>query len=354
MSLYGIMTLMNNLMNFWVQIPWLVKALSADLFVVLVALLGGKLISYLSLEKMKELRINDYFRAHLETTGRDDDSEKGASEFIALFLTTNVWILGLAGIFLIHQQPEWMGALLEILRGFWKVAFVALFAAFGGTTLSRGAMGIIRSPFIRSRLDAMTGNPDSRAESFADTLAKGLGTMIFAIACLLVFLTFTEVYHLTLLNTTITALWSLALRLFSASAALCVGGLGVLFLLNTRESAPDAENKAPSLDLQARIGIILVTTLFAVDLIASAIGAVFWVALILLVGIFLVPLKERLFHIWAGFSLEFHHVKDVTLDGKKVTLEKVGILYTEVRFPDGRTDFLPNHDLLAAYKPRED
>lgn len=343
---------MNNLLNLWVQIPWLVKAVSADLLLFLVALLGGKLVSYFSLEKLKELRINEHFRWPLEPGNREIDSghEHGASDFIAFFLMINVWLLGIYGIFAVHQAGEWQASLLVFLQGLWRLAFVTICTAFGAILAAGGIIGVIRSPFIKNRLNSMYPNADPREESLAESLAKATGTFVFATAALLILLAFTEIFQLTLLRVTLGAVWSLTLRLFSATAALCIGGLGLFFLLHTKELAPETEHQKPTLDLQARIGLILVTTLFAIDLIASSIGAIFWVALVLFVGLFIVPLKERLFHIWAGFSLDFHQIKTVEFRGKTLSLEKVGILYTEVRYPDGKIDHLPNHDLLAAWQ----
>ncbi|MBF0406848.1 MAG: hypothetical protein HQM10_05820 [Candidatus Riflebacteria bacterium] len=340
---------MASLLAFWKQVPEDMKLILFDFLILVIAFVSGKLVSIFSTSKLTELGINEHFNSPFDFSKVEDKNQKGASDYIGILLSGTVWFLAASWIANVHKNKNIAGMLFETLGRVWTVAILAGLAFFCGNLLAKNIMGIFRNAFFIEKIESMFKNQDFRGESFADTIAKAIGSIIFCFTFLLVFLSFAETFNMKMTLSAVSSVWSLGINLFTSIIAISIGWAAINYISNSEEFSSTDLNKKPSMNYQARIGIVLVTTLFALDMVASAAGTLLWVGMLLVLGVLIVPAKRYLFDIWAGFSLEFYQIKNVTIEGRLFYIETIRLLETDLRDSGGEIQTHPNHFILAAH-----
>ncbi|MBF0500149.1 MAG: hypothetical protein HQM09_08450 [Candidatus Riflebacteria bacterium] len=330
------------------QLPEGIKLLFSDVFIAVFVMVFGKIVAYICLERLNNIGINEYFRMPLDTSKITDEKQKGAADVISFFVEGSVWLMGACWIANVHENKEVSNMIFMTLGRLWVIAVLAGLTLSCGNLLAKGIMGIIRNSYLKENIDALTISGSFRGESFSDSIAKAIGAIIYCFVFMLVFLSFAETFHLTSTLAAMTTIWSLGIRLFSAGMAVFIGFLGVTCAVYTREQDSGVNAVSP-VQNHARTIIIVVTTILAIDLISSASSTILWFTVMILLAVFLLPLKENIFDFFAGLFLSSYQVKQVQMNGMLFTIDKIGVLNCSIIDEEGVVLTAPNRTVFIAH-----
>ncbi len=289
----------------------------------------------------------DLFRRSVLRKEKAEAPPEKSSGFGFLF-TGSVYLLGIWFMAEAHGA-RWIGPYLVWIAGkVWLLAASVFFVLLIGNWAATALGDFFRNPAVESCLQGIFPKVEERDEAVGDTVARSTGHLVFSFLFLLIFISFTEQFQMSGLMSAAVAVWNLGLRLVTAGFALFLGFIGLSYASRVGSESP-VTTGVGSFPIHARLGIVLITTIFSIDLLASTASSIVWIAILMLLAMFIAPIRGYLIDVWAGFSLEFHQVRSVNSAGRPLEVVQIEFLSCKMKDPDGKVLVIPNREILNAF-----
>jgi hypothetical protein len=255
-----------------------------------------------------------------------------------------------AGLWVLAYLSGWtdLTSRLERIAGWvWALAAAILVGLYLSRTLTQKLVEAVQASPLKQKFESWQPPADARgARVSGPALLAGL--LVDGVMVLLALLAAADVTGLALTGEALSAAWHLVLHLFTAGVALLIGWVGARSL--RAQAAPDAgpASTPAGFASYAAASVMGGAVLLAILLLAGNFPTYFGLVLLVLVVMLVWPAQRWLPDIYAGVLLRLNQVKEVRIDGRAYPVGAVGLLLTQVSYPDG---FVPrrNRDVLEAH-----
>lgn len=333
----------------WNDLAPFTRLLAGDAIAVLVALFLGGLLGSWVRARLKGLGIDELVTLPWRPVKQEIDGPPGSGDLCSYLVDATIWVFGVAFIAHQHENKALADVAITFTGRVWTLGILVFLATFLANAVSRAVTDVIRHPALRERLETALPGHDKTTGTIVDTITRAVATLVFGFLFLLVFITLAELLGLNALGSATAALWQLGLRLISVTAALAVGGLGVLAVSRAWNVEGKEQTYEEKVQGFTRLGLVAVTTVLAVDLVTSAASTFTWLAVLFLLAVLLEPLRASLLDVWAGFAVEYYAIKAIKTGEAEAVVERAGFLNTTLRDPAGKTFLMANREVLAAH-----
>lgn len=266
------------------------------------------------------------------------------SSFVRGLVTATVWGAGVWILAWWHNAIGIAQSLQYAAERTWLFAVIALVALVIGRALAGAVLGVLYHQRVRSTIDKML--PAESGEPFTDTLARVLGTLIYATVMLLVLLVVADLFGWTRASSALSSLWMWILNAATAIVIVAVGWFGVMWAYGGEE-ASKSDDPALQRGRMIRLAAVTGTTLVAILFLTNSLAAVIGLAIVGL-GLALVwPARPYLPDVWAGAYLAVCGVRQVILNDRLHKISEVRMVMSRVSV--GETSrLMRNSELLTA------
>jgi hypothetical protein len=255
-----------------------------------------------------------------------------------------------AGVWVLAYLSGWteLTHRLERVAGWvWALSAAILVGLYLSRVLTHKLVEAVQASPLKNKFESWQPPADARgARVGGPALLAGL--LVDGVVVLLALLVAADVMGLALTGEALSAAWHLVLHLLTAGVALLIGWVGARSL--RAQAAPDAgpASTPAGFGSYAAASVMGGAVLLAILLLAGNFPTYFGLVLLALVVMLVWPAQRWLPDFYAGVLLRFNHVKEVRIDGGTYPIGAVGLLLTQVSYPDG---FVPrrNRDVLEAH-----
>jgi hypothetical protein len=161
------------------------------------------------------------------------------------------------------------------------------------------------------------------------------GFVIDAVVVLLVLLVVADLSGLTAAGQALAAAWHLVLHVFTAGVALLIGWVGARWVRDQAKPESGPVSSPAGFGVYAAATVMGGAALLAVLLLAGNFPTYFGMILLVLVVMLFWPAQRWLPDIYAGVLLRMQGVKAVRIDGGTYPVGAVGLIQTQLTFPEG-------------------
>ena len=233
-----------------------------------------------------------------------------------------------------HGWTNLAGALEWIAGRVWSLALVTVVALYLARLCAEKLIDLVQNPPLKERWEAWLPPAAGRERRWGGAAVLA-GVTVYGVVVLLVLLVAADLMGWTLTGHALSALWNLALHLFTAGVALLIGWLGAQWART--QAAPDAVPVSPvaQVGYYAALGIMGGATVLAILLLSGNPLTLSGLVLLALLALLLWPARAYLPDLWAGILLKVQKVKAVRLGGAMHQLGAVGPLLTQLTGPEG-------------------
>lgn len=336
-----------------------------DLFVLVVAFGTGCLLSKAVADVLKTHGFNEIWTVPWakDEKGSWGGDEDGANRAALVGLLVKLTGLGV-GCWYVATLHEWEGVedwILSVMRYTWILVVMASVAAYLSRLLAKAGVEILGNAQVRKVLDARHPPVGRETDRLSDAVIQAAGTAIYVVVFVLVFMTAAELLDWDALGTSLSAVWSLFLRVIAAALALLVGWCGLKWFSACREedalkaeSSADGSVEAKEPERTSlRTFLVVAVTLLTIAILSGKLAGIFaTLTLLILVVIPLLAFQNYLPDIGAGLYLRFKQVKEIEIDGKPAEIVERGLLFSNWDL-EGETVRVSNREALDAALEQE-
>jgi hypothetical protein len=309
-----------------------------EAFVLMSALVGGKLVGIVVRAWLKRLGIDDLLRTPFAP---NRPRPKEPSDVAGYLCVGTVWSIALWWITRQHGLSQIADSLLTLTGRLWFVALALGAALWLSNWINQSVASLLQHPVVRERVDAVA--PEVR-ERLSEAVLRATNGAVAVLLCLLALLASTELLGMTATAQALQAIWELVLRLAIACLILAIGWVGLKRLHEMSQMLRDLPRDERSL----RLGVMAAALIFALALLTGGGGTLLALALFALLVVLLFPLREYLPDLWAAVMLKAHQVQQVTMDGTVMQVRQIGWLVTTLQA--GEMELRrPNREVLRAF-----
>jgi|GEM_PF-5767359 len=343
---------MNQLTLWWAGVPGGWRNLASSLLVVVVAYVIGKIVGYMVRERMKSFGVDELFQE--SASKRDFDPNKQetkarASDLFSCFFSAGIWLIGAWWIATDHNYKALADGIIAFIGKMAIFGVVAFLAMYLGKRISQAVNAFMENVVIKEAIDKNFMSDSSRNTGISETIGSIIVNVVNGFLLVFLMLTFVELANLGSLLNSLNSLWNLGIHIITAGFAFLIAYMGITFAFS--RSAHDSAEKSPfpASDYHARLGIVIITTIFAVDILTTTAGTLVAMSILIILAVFLVPLREYLLDIWAGFTIDLYKIKNVTIENRSAEIKNIGFLNASL-VNDANVNFSrPNREVLAAH-----
>jgi len=282
--------------------------------------------------------------------GRSDPHALTPTRLVTGLVWLTVWGGGLWALAYLSdwtdlaRRLEWIGGRV------WALIAAILAALFLSRLITEKLVEVVQASPLRQKFEGWQP-PAGAREPRVGGAAVLAGFVADALVVLLVLLVAADLSGLTLTGEALAATWQLVLHLFTASVALLIGWVGARWV--RAQATPDTgpASTPARYGTYAAASVMAGAALLAILLLAGNFPTYFGLILLVLVVMLVWPAQRWLPDIYAGALLRLQHVKEVRIDDGTYPVGAVGLLQTQLSYPEGfRTR--RNRDVLEAHLGR--
>lgn len=292
-----------------------------EAFVLMGALVGGKLAGIIVRAWLKRLGIDDLLRTPF---AQPRPRQKEPSDVTGYLCVGTIWAIALWWLARQHGFSQIADSLLTLTGRLWFVALALGAALWLSNWVNQSVASLLQHPAVRERIDAVA--PEMR-ERLSEAVLRATSGAVTVLLCLLALLASTDLLGMTATAQALQAIWELVLRLAIACLVLAIGWVGLKRLHEVSQMLSDLPREERSL----RLGVMAASVILALMLLTGGGGTLLALAFFASLVVLLFPLREHLPDLWAAVMLKVHQVRQVTMDGTVMQVRHIGWLVTTLQ-----------------------
>jgi hypothetical protein len=245
-----------------------------------------------------------------------------------------VWGAALWALAYLSDWPEMARGLAWAAGRVWALAAIVLVALYLSRVLAEKLVEVVQASPLRHQFDGWQA-PAAGRDARPGGPAILAGLVADVVVVLLALLVAADLTGLALAADALSAAWHLVVHVLTAGVVLVIGWVGARSV--RAQVAPDAGPASSPAGYRAFAAATVMggAVLMAVLLLAGDWPTYFGVVLVVLVALLVWPARRWLPDIYAGVLLRGQRVKEVRIDGGTYPVGAVGLLQTQVQYPDG-------------------
>jgi hypothetical protein len=317
------------------------------------ALVAARAAGWLARHRLRAAHFDAVFRRPWSSppAGRPDPhapTSPTPTGLVTGLVRLTVWAGGLWALAYLHgwtnlaHQIEWVAGRV------WALAAAVVAALYLSRLFTAALVEVVRATPLRDKLDGWQQPTAGGREARVGGPVVVAGLVADGVMVVLVLLVAADLTGLTLVGGALAAAWHVVLRLFIAGVALLIGWLGARAV--RAQSAADAAPASSPAGFGSYAATIVTggAALLAILLLAGDFPTYIGLVLLILVGMLAWPARRWLPDVYAGVLLRGQQVKEVKIDGGTYPVGVVGLLQTQLTYPDG-VQTRPNRVVLDAH-----
>ncbi|MFA0760015.1 MAG: hypothetical protein HZLCBSQH_000100 [Candidatus Fervidibacterota bacterium] len=291
-----------------------------EAFVLMSALVGGKLAGIIVLGWLKRFGIDDLLRTPFAQTR---SRPKEPSDVAGYLCVGTIWAIVLWWLARRHGLTQIAGSWLTLTGRLWFVALSLGAALWLSNWVNQSVASLLQHPAVCERIDAVA--PEMR-ERLSEAVLRTTSGAVTVLLCLLALLASTDLLGMAATAHALQAIWELVLRLAIACFVLAIGWVGLQRLHEVSQMLSDLPRDERSL----RLGVMAAAVILALMLLTGGGGTLLALAFFASLVVLLFPLWEYLPDLWA-VMLKVHQVQQVMMDGTVMQVRQIGWLVTTLK-----------------------
>jgi hypothetical protein len=299
--------------------------------------------------RLRAAHFDDAFRRPWSppTSGRTDAHLLTPTRLVTALVRLTVLAGGLWVIAYLSGWTELARDLERIAGRVWALAVAVLAALYLSRLLSEKVVEAVQASPLQKTFEGWQP-PTGVRESRAGGPGPVVGLVTDVVAVLIALLVAADLTGLTLTGQAVAAAWELLLHVATAGVALLIGWLGARWV--RAQTAPEAGPTSPTAGFGSSVAASVMggAVLLAVLLLAGNFPTYFGLVVLALVVMLVWPAQRWLPDVYAGVLLRWHGVKEVQIDGGTHPVKGVGLLQSELSYPEG-SQARRNRDVLEAH-----
>jgi hypothetical protein len=314
---------LNELQNWWNDLPPETRAYVLDGCVAVVALIGGFIIGGMFSRTLRGLNFDAAFGFSGGPGGGPASRGYTPTRAVGLLVRLTVWAGAVWWFLGKYSRPDLAESLRLIVGHIWALIVMLAGAVVVGDLVSRRVTDLLQGSLIGSNGTARTGANPNR------NVAGAVGAAVYGLVLLLALLAATDVFDWPLSRAAAAALWQLGQQLLTAGAALSIAYLGARW---ARELATPTGPVTPELKVGQYVGLALIggATIGGMMALLSGRGILIAMLAVIFLGGLLWLARDYVPDLMAGLKLRKAKVDQVWIEGTACRVEGVGLLTSEV------------------------
>jgi hypothetical protein len=246
-----------------------------------------------------------------------------------------VWAGGLWALAYLHGWTELTHQIEWVAGRVWALTAAVLTALYLSRLFTAALVEVVRVTPLRDKFDGWQQPAAVGREARPGGPAVVMGFVADGVMVLLVLLIAADLTGLALAGEALAAAWHLVLHLFTAGVALLIGWFAARSV--RAQSAADAAPASTPAGFGSYTASIVLgaAALLAILLMAGNFPTYVGLVLLVVLGMLAWPAQRWLPDVYAGVLLRAQHVKEVRIDGGTYPVGPVGLLQTQLTYPEG-------------------